>query len=189
MIPFKNYFDLKIPVFRLSNCIMYSWQLRVTLDSCGSRDKCLYSVSMCHLNNVINKQNSCFYLNIFITNFYLKIKQKCVIERPNHNTYNYLNCIQYKTKWIKKYQIKKVKTSDFVVFDATAYHIINKYCKWCYIIIFLSNIQGYFWRSPWPRIVEREHCLIISKYVMKKLHKIKNVFKYWSVVNYLQINI
>jgi len=50
MIPFINSFDLKIPVFRVSNCMMYIWQLRFTLDSCGSRDKCLYSVIMCHLN-------------------------------------------------------------------------------------------------------------------------------------------
>ena len=53
MIPFINSFDLNIPVFRVSNCMMYIWQLRVTLDSCGSRDKCWYSVIMCHLNNVI----------------------------------------------------------------------------------------------------------------------------------------
>jgi len=45
----------------VSNFMMHVWQLRVILDSCGSRDKCLYSVIRCHLNNVIIKQNSyCF---------------------------------------------------------------------------------------------------------------------------------
>ena len=39
MIKSRNSFDLKIPVFRVSNCMMYIWQLRVTFDSCGSRDK------------------------------------------------------------------------------------------------------------------------------------------------------
>jgi len=142
MIQFMNSFDLKIPVCRVSNYMMYIWQLRVTLDSCGSRDKCLYYVIMCHLNNVIIKQNSYFYDKTFITNFYLKIKQKYVIERPNHNTYKYILRTK-QNKWIRKCQIKKFKTSDFVVFDTISHHIINKYYKWCYIIIFVSNIHTF----------------------------------------------
>ena len=38
---------------------------------------------------------------------------------------------------------KKFKTSDFVVFDTIANHIINKYYKWCYIVFFLSNIHTF----------------------------------------------
>jgi len=40
------------------------------------------------------------YDKTIITNLYLKIKQKYVIERPNHNTYKYL-CIQNKTNELK----------------------------------------------------------------------------------------
>jgi len=85
------------------------------------------------------------------------------------------------------------KTSDFVVFDRISHHIINKYYKWCYIIIFfLSNIHTFGevpTADPELSYVNYLVCLIISKYVIKKLHKIKNAFKYWSVVKYLQINI
>ena len=44
-------------------------------DSCGSRDKCLFSVIRDHLNNVLIKQNSCFNNKTFITHFCFKIKQ------------------------------------------------------------------------------------------------------------------
>ena len=36
-----------------------------------------------------NQKKQLFYDNTFITNFYLK-NTKNIIERPNHNTYNYL---------------------------------------------------------------------------------------------------
>jgi len=38
---------------------------------------------------------------------------------------------------------KKLKTGDFVVFDAISHHMINKHYKWCYIIIFFYNIHTF----------------------------------------------
>jgi len=131
------------------------------------------------------------YDKTFITDVYLKIKQKYVIERPfNHNTYSTTYCVQKKTKWIKKCQIKKFKTGDFVVFDAISHHMINKHYKWCYIIIFFFTTSILLKKSLWLtrncRTWTRSYYQQV--YVIKKLLKIKNDLRYWSMVNYLQRN-
>ena len=75
MIKFRKSFNLKKKLYLeyLTACCKF--------DSCGSRNKCLFSVFRCHLNNVIIKQNSCYFNNkTFITLFCFKVKQKYVKE-------------------------------------------------------------------------------------------------------------
>ena len=63
-------------------------------------------------------------------------------------------------------------------------HLFNLY----YIKVVVTK-HPYILGSPYgrPGIVVCEIDQIVSKYVIKKLDKIEQLFKYWSVVNILQM--
>ena len=67
--------------------VLWHW---TTCDSCGSRDKCFFSVIRDHLNNVIIKEKGCFVQDIYNKLLLQNKTKKYVKQQPNHNTFKYL---------------------------------------------------------------------------------------------------
>jgi len=125
-----------------------------------------------------SNKNRCFsYNKTFYTKLWLQNKQHTCKRRPYYNTVNYLNCIKNRTKRIIKWKINKFHTRNcFSFLHAISHYILKKCNKLFKTQIDFTNI---FLGSSydWPGTVVRELGQTINKYAIKKIDKIKYLYR------------
>jgi len=77
----KEIFKLENPVFRVSNCMLYIWQVLITLDSRGSRGEDYFLLSKQCCSN--QTKQMFYYYKILPAHFAWKKTETEICERTN----------------------------------------------------------------------------------------------------------